>query len=247
MTSDEYGKVIETHARPYVVEFHGSTGAILLFGAEHTKDPANPQIQQIRESWKTFKPTVALVEGRMGFLFRWFMDPIREFGESGLVLDLAKDSGIDFYTWEPSFEKEIEFQLQRFPAKRVALFYVIRPYASNYRHGKPDDLDEFLEEYRSKRTKYPGLEGTLPSIGTIDSMWRTDFPESKDWRDLSDMYGYPGYLQEIFVESNSFRDEHFARSILDLVNKGQRVFAVCGSSHAVKLDSTLRVEVAKGK
>ncbi len=243
MTSEEYDKVFETHVRPYIVHYEGSKGAVFLFGASHTKDPGDSQIYRIKEEWKKFCPSVALVEGRLGFLFTWFMEPVKEFGESGLVLELAKKDGIDFYTWEPTFEREIEFQLEKHPAERVALYYVIRPYASNLRHGKPDDPDSFIEEYRTKRTNFPGLENTLPSVASIDSIWKSDFPGAKDWRETSDEYGYPGYLQEIFIRSNAFRDEHFARVIIDLVHKGYRVFAVSGSSHAVKLDSTLQAAI----
>ncbi len=243
MTPEQYDEVFKTHPRPYVFQHGDSTGGVFFFGSEHTKNPQDPQIEQIRQAWKSFDPTVALVEGRMGFLFRWFMDPVETFGESGLVLELAQSKGIDCYTWEPPFEKEIEFQLRRFPAKRVALFYVIRPYASNLRHGKPENPEDFVEEYRSKRTKYSGLENTLASIATIDSMWKADFPGEKDWRETSDAYGYPGYLQKIFIQSNAFRDEHFARVIIDLLHKKHRVFAVAGSSHAVKLESALKAAI----
>jgi hypothetical protein len=52
--------------------------------------------------------------------------------------------------------------------------------------------------------------------------------------------GLPGYLHEVWTTSNAARDEHFARVIIDLVRKNERVFAVCGSSHAVKLEPALR-------
>jgi hypothetical protein len=42
------------------------------------------------------------------------------------------------------------------------------------------------------------------------------------------------------MDANRARDEHFARVVIDLVRKGERVFAVCGSSHAVKLEPALR-------
>jgi hypothetical protein len=36
------------------------------------------------------------------------------------------------------------------------------------------------------------------------------------------------------------RDEHFARVIIHFARSGERVSAVAGSSHAVKLDAALR-------
>lgn len=247
MTPAEYDSVHPFHPQPYVVRYGNKRGAVLLFGSEHTKDPGNPQIAQIEELWKEFHPSVALVEGRMGFLFRWTMNPIETFGESGFVYELARDEGIGAFTWDPPFEKEIEFMVRRYPAPRVALFYVLRPYLSNYRHGKPDDPEGYVEEHRAKRTRYLGLEGTLPSIATIDSIWQTDFTGLRDWRDTSDEYGWPGYLGEIAASSNAFRDEHFVRTIIHLAMNGHRVFAVAGSSHAVKLDATLKASLAQSQ
>ena len=129
--------------------------------------------------------------------------------------------------------------LDSFPAEQVALFYVLRPYFSNLRFGRPANPEKFVEEFRSKRTRYPGLEGTLPSIAAIDSMWARDFAGLPDWRETSDEYGLPGYLRQLSDRSNALRDEHLAAVLLDLVHRGERVFAVSGSSHAVKLDRAL--------
>ena len=90
-----------------------------------------------------------------------------------------------------------------------------------------------------KRTKMKGLEGTLPSVEAIDAIWQRDFSDFDDWRTLSDAYGYPGYLDELFAHSNLIRDEHLANIIVDLMSRGERVFAVAGSGHAIKLRKTL--------
>lgn len=41
------------------------------------------------------------------------------------------------------------------------------------------------------------------------------------------------------MDANIIRDRHFFAILLDLVKKGERVFAVAGSSHAVKLEPAL--------
>jgi hypothetical protein len=241
MTHEEYLAVINTHPRPCIVQYETSEGGgVLIFGATHTQNPDDPQIESIKRYWNNFRPTVALCEGRLGFLISWFSDPVKNYGESGLVYHLAKKNDVEVYTWEPPRELEISAMLEEFPKEHVALFYVLRPYFSNLRFGKPDNPDKFVEEFRKKRTRYKGLENTLKSIATIDSIWQVDFKGLKDWRDTSDEYGLPGYLKDISAKSNLFRDEHFIRTIIDLVKKGERVFAVSGSSHAVKLDPALK-------
>jgi hypothetical protein len=243
MTSDEYDRVIATHARPYIVELTvepEGDGHVLLYGAGHTMDPADPQIADLRRRWEDFEPTVALVEGRPGAPLAALWDPVEQFGEAGLVYSLARQHSVPLYSWELPLATEVEHALAHHAARRVALFYVLRPYFSNYRHGKPDDPDAFVEEYRRKRTRIAGLDGTLESVADIDAVWKRDFADKPDWRETSDAYGLPGYLHEVWKTSNAVRDEHFARVIIHHVRAGERVFAVAGLSHAVKLEPALR-------
>jgi cytoskeletal protein RodZ len=66
MDNEEYGQVIDQHERPYIVEIEAANGgAVLVYGAEHTKDPNDPQIEDIKTRWAEFHPTVALVESRL--------------------------------------------------------------------------------------------------------------------------------------------------------------------------------------
>src|SRR5262245_18844548 len=240
LTAEEYEVLRPTHPHPYVVELAPPAGALLLYGARHTKDPDDPQIADLKRRWQEFRPTVALVEGRMGALVEGFQDPVRTFGESGLVLGMARQQRVRAYTWEPPVDREIALVLESHPRESVALYYILRPYFSNLRHGRPSDPDDFVEEYRRKRTRWPGLEGTFASVAEIDAVWRRDFAGEKDWRDTSDEQPLPGYLHKVWKASNAARDEHFARVIIDLVRRNERVFAVSGSSHAVKLDAALR-------
>jgi hypothetical protein len=236
LSSRQYSLLAGKHNEPYVVTI---PERMTLFGAKHTKDPNDPQIDSIEALWKKLKPTIALVEGRQGFLFRWFSDPIENYGEGGLVADLAKEYGVPYYTWEPPFELEVREMLLHYSQKRVALFYILRPYFGQMKFGKPSDPDEFVAGTIGRRTKIAGLEGSISSIAEIDSLWDADFSGRKDWRDTDDRNGWPGYLNDIAASSNAFRDEHFARVVIHLVQNGNRVFAVCGSSHAVKLEKTL--------
>lgn len=240
LTAEQYTEVSGTHARPYVVHLETDNGALLLYGASHTKNPDDPQISDLRKRWAAFRPSAVLVEGRLGFLVEGFSDPVRTYGESGLVFGMARKQGVKAFTWEPPIERELEQVLAMHPKERVALFYILRPYFSNLRHGKPADPESVVEEYRRKRTQWPGLQNTFASVAEIDATWQRDFAGMKDWRDTSDEYGLPGYLHEVWKTSNAARDEHFARVIIDLMRKNERVFAVCGSSHAVKLEPALR-------
>jgi hypothetical protein len=245
MTDAEYDRVIETHRRPYVYEIASGPGAVLVFGAQHTRNPEDPQIGLIEESWRRFRPDAALVEGRMGFLPAAFVDPVRQFGESGAVYRLARRHDVQVFTWEQPLEVELAFVLEEFPSEQVALFYVLRPYFGNRRFGKPADPGRFVEEYRRKRTLWPGLEGTLPSVAAIDAVWQRDFAGLPDWRDESDEDGLPGYLGAIARRTGIARDAHLVQAIIHLARSGRRVFVAAGSAHAVKIEAALRAALAR--
>jgi hypothetical protein len=131
--------------------------------------------------------------------------------------------------------------------KQTALFYILRPYFGQRKFEKPDDPDDMVQGIINRRTKWKGLEGSISSVEEIDSLWKADFSGLKDWRETDDRYGWPGYLNDIAKTSNAFRDEHFARVIIHLARKGERVFAVSGSSHAVKLETALRSMIKDGE
>lgn len=244
MSEAGYDSVFETHARPYIYELRIDSGAVLIYGAQHTKDPADPQIGDIESRWNQFRPTVALCESRLGILFPGIMDPVREMGESGWTHQLARQDGLPTYSWEPTPAVLMEemFKLP-YSKEQIALRLKLAPHFSNLRYGKPDNPEAFVEDFLDANYRWPGLETVLTSAAEIDTAWKRYFPNGPDWRDVTDEYDLPGFLDSI--STNPARDEHFVRVLIDLARRGERVFAVAGSSHAVKLEPALRGESAK--
>ncbi|MEM7106470.1 MAG: hypothetical protein AAF502_25315 [Bacteroidota bacterium] len=245
LSMDEYWKIIDQHPRPYIISIDNeNAGSLFFFGSTHTTDPKHPEIKMIRDTWDNFQPTLALVEGRLGFLMPGFMHPIKTYGEMGAVNKLAKRSGVKTLSWEMPIENEITQVLDKFSAEQVSLFYILRPYFSNFRHGKPEDPDQFIQQFLS-RGSVTGLDGIIGSVEDIDKVWQRDFASLPDWRDTSDEYGLPGYLQEVSYESNMVRNKHLACLITHFVNLGERVFAIGGSSHPVCIDRAVTSAIEK--
>ncbi len=109
MDMKDYEQIWQTHRRPYCYSINSTSGGeVHILGVEHVTNENHPQFDTIRNLWNETKPTVALVEGRLGFLFTWFQNPIEKYGEGGLVSQLAKKNGVNLFTWEPTREDEIE-------------------------------------------------------------------------------------------------------------------------------------------
>lgn len=243
MSMREYSRHIG-HVRPYIYRLGSGKAEVYVLGIDHTIDPNDAQIDSIEEAWRKFQPDVLLVEGRLGFLFSGFQDPVKVYGEGGKAVSLAKRDKVKFYTWEPQKQDEVNMMLKRFPPKQVAMFYSLRPYLSNFRFGKPGDPDAKLKSYIDSRTDYDGIRGEITSVAEIDSLWTTDFSQQKDWRDSTDEYGWPaGYLSEMAAYSNELRDIHMLNTILEMLQQEKKVFITMGSSHAFRIKETLQWEI----
>lgn len=234
-----YREVIETHPRPYILRLDIGPGSAVIVGVSHTKDPDDPLVGIIQSEWTSARPTVALVEGRPGAPFAALANPVKQFGEGGLVTALARASGVPIYTWEPERDRLTDAMLSMYPRERVALLTILNPYFSNLRHGKPADPDAVVERTRAKRSGWKGLEGVFASVAEIDAVWRRDFAGLPDWRDTSDQFGLPGYLAEMSDFSRDLRTANLAEAVTELASRGERVFAVCGVSHAVRIEPAL--------
>lgn len=218
---------IADHPRPMILESKN----VVIFGATHTRDPKDPQIDEIEFKWNQLKPTVALVEGRLDFLLPGFMDPVKNLGEGGKVKALANSSGIPLYNWDLSKEELAERLRSKFSGEQIALAQILFPYFGAMRFGKPSSPEKYIDEYLY-RAKYVGLEEQFRTAADVDREWKKVFPAGPDWRTVSDEQGLPGYLESYLAAINDLRNQQLVCAIRQLVAKGERVFVICGSSHA---------------
>lgn len=215
------------HRRPFIVEGDN----YVIVGAPHTRDPKHPDLRTIHQKWNRLKPTVALVESRPGFLIPYVMDPVKKFGADGYVKKLANQDGVPVYTWDLSKE-ELAIALQdSFSKEQIALAQILNPYFSDLRFGKPASPENYIQPFL-KRAAYVGQEASFTSSKDLDLVWKKFFPNGPDWRDVSDEKELPGYLSTMMTRSNDLRNLHLVAVVKELTANKERVFLVCGSSHA---------------
>ena len=222
------------HRKPFIIEQKN----LVIFGAEHTRNRKDAQIRLLKDRWDRLQPTVALVEGRLGFLLPMFMNPVENLGEGGKVKELAERDDVPLFNWDLSKEELAKRMQEKFSSEQIALSQILNPYFSNMRFGKPANPENFVEPYL-KRAANVGLQNQIKTVADVDRTWKKYFP-SLDWRNVSDEYGLPGYLGEMMAVSNNLRNQQLIEAIKELTAKGERVFVICGSSHAVCVEPAFK-------
>ena len=167
-----FEKYTGEHERPFIIKQKRA----LIFGATHTKDPNDPQIPQMEELWGEFHPTIALVEGRLGFLLPLFMNPVKELGEGGWVKSLAHKDGVKIMNWDLSKEGLADSLQQYFTKEQIALQQILNPYFGNLRFGKPTSPEKFIKD------KYVQLNSLTSPFRTAEKFLLENMIDPRDTR-----------------------------------------------------------------
>lgn len=248
MTFAEYARI--RHPVPYLIEFSGPPGALLYFGAEHMiGQTEHPQIQQVQDLWRRFRPTLALNEGWDPPAASNAEDAVKLYGEPGLLRFLASRDGVPCRNFEPLQEDEVSSLRTRYTPEEIKLFYLLRSAAQNWRSLTAEAVDKQAQHQLSKLSLVPGLEGAPNSIPEVDIAFRKlPLGEPSDWRrisvdDLDPAAAKPNRLQSLNAELARFRDAHIVDVLVSQVQRGERVFAVIGASHVVMQEALLRARL----
>ena len=233
---------------PYVVEIEGHKGAVLYYGSWHTNDPDDPQIADMTEKWTAFGPTVMVTENTGGFHLPGARRRIKSLGEFGHAIDLAKQGQVPLWTLEPTWDQEIAQVLEEYSAEEATVFYTLRVFLSERPpDARLDQIESLARKLLKKRGARPGLNRTVTTLEHMDQVWKNQLGEPSDWRRADPSSVWPkddgSRIQQLSARVNQVRDRHAAQIILDLVNQGERVFAVAGGSHTVKQEPVLRAGI----
>jgi hypothetical protein len=243
-TAAEHDEIVGEHGFPYILEIETTDGALLYYGSRHTRDADDPQIRDMLDRWRAFQPTVAVTENRGGFHLGAFRGAVRSLGEFAVAIEQGGHAAIPVWSLEPTWGEEIAGVTSVYSPAEATLFYTLRVFLSERGSDRsPAAVEELARELLQERGSRPGLEGSLPSVEAMDALWRAAFEDPRDWRELPPEAIWPGAedtrLQAISRHVNRVRDRHAARTILELVQRGDRVFAIAGGSHVIKQEPVL--------
>ncbi|NIR70884.1 hypothetical protein GWN28_28785 [candidate division KSB1 bacterium] len=249
-TMAQHDSLMQDKSWPYVLEITTDRSELLYYGSWHTTSPDDPQIAEIKQLWDEFDPTIAVTENRLGLFVGNLEAGVSYFAEFGALFALARRDDIPIYTLEPPWEVEVAEMKAGFPTEEVTLFYTLRVFLSERGQGKTrEEIDDLARHLLKKRGSRPGLEGSLPNLAALDSVWNERFSGLGPWRDLPPNAIHPGAeptrLNALANLANEIRDRHATAVILDLMDQGERIFALAGGSHVVKQEPVLRAGVGE--
>ena len=238
---------------PFVVEAARQSGGgrALVLGIQHTNDAQDPQIAELRRRYASFEPTLVLVEGRTGWHFGSGSGLLANFGESGEARALAHAAGTPCFSLEPEQADEVADAVGEFGRAKTLAFYTLRVVLSERDNGAwpTDDIDGEAEALLLKRGRRTGLGDAIADLGAFDRFWREHGVGGVDWRELPQRAlwrtGGEQWTNAIAERINAFRDRRFVAAIVAAVAAGERVLAVCGSSHAILFEPALRAALAR--
>ena len=246
LTYTEYAAI--QHSTPYVLEFGVGDGALLLYGARHTFDPSDPQIEDIKGEWERFRPTVAYNEGGNPPAEGSVKAAVERYGETGLVRFLAAWNRVPVATFEPFRVAEADALLKRYTAEQVKIFLTLRAYLTFRRSKHDKTAEEFMSGLLADKG---GVQSSPNTIKELEAAYITLFPGHTDWRNVPEEWFDPTksiqYTNTASADSGHFRDQHIFKVLVDRAHRGDRVIAVIGASHVPTLEPALSATLGTPK
>ena len=235
------------HATPYVVDVARGGSRLLLFGGQHSSDPANPMFAQIETAFVTLSPAFALHEGTPPQVEAERELAIRRHGEAGLVRHLAARAGIETASMDIPLAEEAGLLRRQLAPGEALVFLVVRQLASFNRKTARMDFDAYFGEFFGRIA--PALELAAVDWPLVETEHLRVLGGPLKARQVTAIETDPMYddlpTQRISRVSNRLRDEHMLCRLIDAMAEHQRVFATVGVTHAVMLEPALLAAAEK--
>lgn len=241
MTWVEYARL--DPAWPYILKLDVPPGGLLYFGAAHTYDPADPQVDRVEKLWQAFEPDIAFTEGSPR-RFDSRDEAVRRGGEPGLVRFLAARDDVPTTSFEPTRAEELAALAGRFSPVQLKLFYILRDISQFAARNGPADVSKEIERLLAIYADTPGLSGSPRTLAEFEAVYLDAFPGHRSYDSIPPTWFDPvehvTFLNEISRASSDYRDQQIVDRLVHHVNSGRRVFAVIGGSHVVMQEPVLR-------
>jgi hypothetical protein len=250
---------------PFIVTYRFGTKVLAFVGTDHVFTDENSTIDAVRRTFVDTKPSLVIIEGfptALGQNFEPIVEAARRrdrpdadaFAKSEAVFTASQAlaSMVPFIGGEPTLREEIEGLVVKGYNRDDVLFAIrLRPLGQARRSGEmpAGNAAAFTARYERESRAVANMAGTEPAteakfiadytrIVGVDPISDPEMPSRSD-------PGTDTLLQRMSADNMRFRDEHLLSTILQQLERNDRVLVVYGSSHWTTLSRALQGQLGK--
>jgi hypothetical protein len=217
---------------------------LFYFGANHSRDPKNPQYPALKEYWQKFlkatdgKERIVLVEGGLRKLEKDEESAITKGGsEGGLVTFLAHKAGVSIACPDISDEELME-KLPDQNKDEVLLYWFLCWLDNFQKHPEPKpDFEKSAKmwcESREQRKIWKNVDVSFPRLKQIyKEVMGKEFDEKASPNDFVNPNKTETPINKIARAQSDLRDANIASEIERYWNEGKSIFVVFGRGHLI--------------
>lgn len=239
---------------PYIVDIKGTKEAgnrLFFFGSVHSTDPHHTQWKKLNELWHEFekhksknKQKIVFYEGRMVADTNITQEEaLARYGESGIVTWRALKEKIRVESPEPDRSMEVRYIRQKFSIQRVVIYYFARQMLQWERQDYQifPDWEKYADGFLADYNTLPVWDGIELNLKTVLEWYQAEAGKEFDPHDVATVYKLSDpYQSEVSAISGQVRDTQLFEAIRTHWQRGEDIFVIYGSSHAMTLEPALQ-------
>ena len=233
---------------PYFFKIAANYHSLYFLGTTHTFDPKNHQIVTIKKYWNRFlketkkKSYVVLIEGGERPIEKSESRAIKKHGEPGFTTRLASKKGIKTFSPEPD-SKKINDELIKIFSREEILYngFAGRVAQWNRLIDKPDFKKYFNHSVKrgKKDPRWKGFDFSMDNFVKIHDEKHKHKFNINNYECFNE--DSSPYKSKVSAVSGLIRDTHIVSEIKKLWDKGNNIFVVYGSGHAIVQEPALKI------
>lgn len=235
---------------PYTFEVFSEKQAIFYFGSKHSHDPHDDQWQKLENYWNKFlKETkgkrIAFLEGSGGFGISDLTreEIIKRFGETGLLVSLAKIQNIPLVWPDLSIQQEAKLLEEKFEKDLVEYFIFVRSVGAWSQIDNAEIFNEIIKKAVNATAKR--IPNAPAEIEFYASIHRRIFGKNLTPTERENLItaAAPVYhksiINDIARASSLLRNQRVISEVERFWLDGNSIFILFGSAHAIIQEKAL--------
>lgn len=241
---EKYAEAERNYGRgPSMFEITNDKQVLFYFGANHSRNPTDPQYPALREYWNRFlettkdKEKIVLVEGRLRQLIEDEEKTITNSSEGGFITLLAHKAGVPLACPDIS-DDELMDRLPDFNKDEVLLYWFLSWLNNFQKHTDPKpDFEKAAQawcENQKPRKIWRGVEISLSRLKELyKKILGKDFNENENPNNLVNPNMTETTINKVARVQSDLRDANIASEIERYWNEGKCIFVVFGRGHLI--------------